>query len=822
MFDKISHNVKQIMRQASLLALTEGSGELTPEHLLAGLFSYPHGLASKILNKLNLSYSLTAKIEGMHSFMPSNEPSTVKLSEDAIKLLEKAAVLAYEFRHPYIGSEHILASFFYSNNTLLDSIIDSQGVTKDVFDRHISVVLKSTSKFSEITKPFTPEEFEEKIDQQEEIKEKKSPVPALEYFANHLTHQETAKAMDPIIGRLDEIDRIIHILSRRTKSNPLLLGDPGVGKTAIIEGLAQRIAHGSVPESLQNKKVYALDMGMIVAGTMYRGEFESRLKQIIDEAKNHKNIILFIDEIHTIIGAGSASGSLDAANMLKPALARGDISCIGATTLEEYKKVFEGDAALDRRFQPIVIEEPSKEETIEVLKGLRPVYEQFHGTQILDEAITTAAELAARHIPDKFFPDKAIDLIDEACSRKKTTTPAKSLHHKILELQTRLEKNTLLKEKMIREENFTKAQAIKEKNIELSKELKRLSDKNKNTTTPLHGNVNAHDIAIVVSRISHIPVEDLEKTPTKISQTIEKELSTTIVGQNRSVKEISNVLKRNFAGLTAEHKPRSSFLFLGPSGVGKTLTAKTIAEKVYGTPSALIQIDMSEFSESFNVSKLLGAPAGYVGYKEETPFTDKVRLRPYSVILFDEIEKAHPRVFQILLQILDEGRVTDGTGRKVYFHNTSIILTSNLGGEHFNTKKIGFDNTEHTPDTNLKDIHEDVSEKVKDFFAPELLNRLDKILIFDQLTLPALEKIALQNTHTIKTQLSQMGISFSISQAALKIIAQKGYHPQYGARGVHRAVQDLVESPIANTLLSSKQKPANIKITTKGKSIIIQ
>ena len=822
MFNKISHNVKQIMRQASLLAMTEGSNELTPEHLLAGLFSYPHGLAAKILHKLNLSYTLSTKIDEMHSFMPSQEPATLKLSEDAIKLLEKAAVLAYEFRHPYIGSEHILASFFYSNNTVLGSLIDSQGVTKDIFDRHISVVLKSTSKFSEITKPFATEEYEEKVENQEEIKEKKSPVPALDYFATHLTHHETAQGMDPIIGRLDEIDRIIHILSRRTKSNPLLLGDPGVGKTAIIEGLSQRIAHGSVPEALQHKKVYALDMGMIVAGTMYRGEFESRLKQIIDEAKNHKNIILFIDEIHTIIGAGSASGSLDAANMLKPALARGDISCIGATTLEEYKKVFEGDAALDRRFQPIVIEEPSTEETIEVLKGLKSIYEQFHGTNILDEAIVAAAELSARHIPDKFFPDKAIDLIDEACSRKKTLAPTKSFHSKVLELKKEIEQNKTVKEQMIREENFTKAQHLKEKNQDLSRKLQKLSEKNQESNAPFYGNVDAHDIALVVSRISHIPVEDLEKTPTKLSRTIEKELRSAVVGQNRSIQEISNVLKRNLAGLSASHKPRASFLFLGPSGVGKTLTAKTIAEKVYGTSSALIQIDMSEFSESFNVSKLLGAPAGYVGYKEETPFTDKVRLRPYSVILFDEIEKAHPRVFQILLQILDEGSVTDGTGRKVYFHNTSIILTSNLGGEHFSTNKIGFNNAEHAQHSNLQDIHEDVEGNVKEFFAPELLNRLDKIVIFDQLTLPDLEKIALQHTHSIQTQLSKMGISFSISAAALKIVAKKGYHPQYGARGVHRAVQDLIESPVADTLLSSKQNPQEIKITTKGKSIIIQ
>ena len=624
--------------------------------------------------------------------------------------------------------------------------------------------------------------------------------------------------MDPIIGREEEIERMITILSRRTKSNPLLLGDPGVGKTAIVEGLAQRIASGDVPKALQGKEIYLLDMGGIVAGTMYRGEFESRIKQIIEEVKQQKNAILFIDEIHTIIGAGSASGSLDAANMLKPALARGDISCIGATTLEEYKKVFEGDSALERRFQPITIEEPSLEETIRIVSGLKDIYEKFHKITISEDVIRKAVEYAGRYIPDRFFPDKAIDLIDEAGSHKKSLTQTQTLYHSLAALKKEKDILEQKKAQLVREEQFEDAQQVKEKLTRLNESIAGLTENIARHDAQEPVAITIHDVATVVSHITHIPTHDLLKEPLASFALLEENLSHIIFGQTTALKEITQVLKRNFAGLSDPRKPKASLLLLGPSGVGKTLTAKSIAEHIYGDPKALIQIDMSEFSESFHVSKLLGAPAGYVGYKDETSFTDKVRRRPYCVVLFDEVEKAHPQILHLLLQILDEGHITDNTGRKIYFHNATIILTSNIGSSRFeNANGLGFTHAHTGTDTALS---HDLIKQARELFTPELVNRFDKVVIFSPLQHKDLVSIAENEINHLVSRLSTHGVRCTVSQKAIHALVS-GLDPLHGARSIQHEIQEKIESHIADILLSPKKKPSRVSITHSKNGITI-
>ncbi len=803
MFQRITTHAKQVIKRATLIAHAQHATEVTPDHILAGLFSYPHGLASKILQKLAIAQASSFQLHEISSSQTA--PSSITLAHETVKLIEKAALMAYEFRHSYIGTEHLLAGILVSNQPTFLHILKQQHIDREAVEKHISIVLKSTSKFSEITKTFLPEQ-EETTQTRQDTKKNNG---ALAYFAVHLTAQETIDTMDPIIGREQEIERVITVLSRRTKSNPLLLGDPGVGKTAIVEGLAQRIASGDVPQALQGKNMYMLDMGGIVAGTMYRGEFESRIKQIIEEAKQQKNVILFIDEIHTIIGAGSASGSLDAANILKPALARGDISCIGATTLEEYKKVFEGDAALERRFQPIPIEEPSQSETIRIISGIKKMYETFHHVSIDDNTIQHAVEYAARYIPDRFFPDKAIDLLDEAGAYKKSLHQTQQLYHSLAELKK--ERFMLEQQKIhcIKEEQFEDAEHIKDVLISLDQSIANLTEDIARVQAHAPAAITIDDIVAVVSRITHIPPHDILHSPTASLSDIETRFTDVIYGQNTALTQITQVLKRGFAGLSDPHKPKASFLFLGPSGIGKTLTAKTIAEKVYNDPKALIQIDMSEFSESFHVSKLLGAPAGYVGYKDETSFTDKVRRRPYCVVLFDEVEKAHPHILHLLLQVLDEGHITDNTGRKIYFHNATIILTSNIGSAYFGSEKnMGFS---HAQSAHHDTLTRDLIQHARELFTPELVNRFDKVVVFSSLSKQDLASIAQREIARITERLSHQQIRCAVSQKVITALVSS-LDPRNGARDIQHEIQEKIETPIADAILSSSQKPIHITV----------
>lgn len=812
MFHLITTHAKQVIKRATVIALAQAAPHVTPDHILAGLFSYPHGLAAKILQKLTLSQPSSFQLYDTAS---SPQPSShITLAPETIKLIEKAGLMAYEFRHSYIGTEHLLAGLLMLNHPSFLHILKQHSIDREAVEKHISIVLKSTSKFSEITKTFLPEQEETTQTRQDTQKNN----GALAYFAVHLTAPETIAILDPIIGREQEIDRVMTILSRRTKSNPLLLGDPGVGKTAIVEGLAQRISAGDVPQALQGKDIYMLDMGGIVAGTMYRGEFESRIKQIIEEAKQQKNVILFIDEIHTIIGAGSASGSLDAANILKPALARGDISCIGATTLEEYKKVFEGDAALERRFQPVPIEEPSKEETIKIISGIKAMYETFHSVRIDDDAVTYAVEYAARYIPDRFFPDKAIDLIDEAGAYKKSLNQTQQMYHSLATFKKEHKELEQKKIHAVKEERFEEAEYIKNHMAEIHDRITHIEAdiKKMHAREPIA--ITVHDIATVVSRMTHIPLHDLLRQPTTDMAHIHTHLTDIVYGQHTALTQITQVLERNFAGLSHPHKPKASFLFLGPSGVGKTLTAKTIAEKIYADPKALIQIDMSEFSESFHVSKLLGAPAGYVGYKDETSFTDKIRRRPYCVVLFDEVEKAHPQILHLLLQVLDEGHITDNTGRKIYFHNATVILTSNIGSGYFTSAStLGFSHGQPALSATLT---RDMIHHAKEVFTPELVNRFDRVIVFSPLAKQDLISIAQREITRLTHRLSQQGIHCTISRKAITACISS-LDPINGAREIERNVQDSIETPIAHTLLSSKQKPTHITVNWTKNGITI-
>ncbi len=651
---------------------------------------------------------------------------------------------------------------------------------------------------------------------------------ALEYFTTDLTNAEIQRDIDPVIGRAKEIERLMHILSRRTKNNPVLIGDPGVGKTAIVEGLAKSILRGEVPEALLGKRILALDLGLVVAGTMYRGEFESRLKQIVDEIKADPNIILFIDEVHTIIGAGSASGSMDAANLLKPALAKGHIRAIGATTMEEYKKYIESDPALERRFQPIVVKEPSVEESIAIIRGIRHNYEKFHHISITDEAIVAAAQLSARYIQDRFLPDKAIDLIDEAASKMKIARGGSPVAKQIRELEAERDHLEQHKQDAVQQEHFDQALELKQRQAVLTQKIDKLREKESKHGGPTNGAIGKHEIAETVSRITGVPLTELVKEERDRLIQLDTLLKRRIVGQDEAITAISDFIRRSRVGLSNPNKPIGSFIFLGPSGVGKTETAKEIARTIFEDENALIRIDMSEFQESFQITKLIGAPAGYVGYKEGTKLTDAVKRKPYSVILFDEIEKAHPDVFNLLLQVLDEGHLTDAVGKKINFKNTIIIMTSNVGLQSFNqAQSIGFEISDPSRRKELASQYDQLKRSVmadlQKKFRPEFLNRVDKTVVFRPLTLRDVEKIVDLHLHDVQRRLDVQKIKLKLTAKARGRLAELGFSPEYGARSVQRIIQEHVENPLAGLLLAGTVKSGQtVTIAVHDGKIVLQ
>ncbi|PIZ99455.1 MAG: ATP-dependent Clp protease ATP-binding subunit ClpC [Candidatus Komeilibacteria bacterium CG_4_10_14_0_2_um_filter_37_10] len=828
-FEHFSNHFKKVLVTAQELAINLRNQSVEPLHLLYALSIEKGSIAADILAK-NKFTSTEAKdilvVLGDHHNINDGLPT---LTASTQKIIEKSATLAYENNHRYIGTEHLLASLASSPDANLLKLLGSKGISLSAIKEHVLTILKSTSKFGDLTSQqnknnqdgFTGDNELEKILLGQEKQEMN-----LSSFTTDLTDEDVQKEIDPVIGREAEIDRLIQILSRRTKNNPIVLGDPGVGKTAIIEGLAKRITKGQVPDVLINKKILSLDLGSTIAGTMYRGEFEKRVKNIVEEIKKNKNIILFIDEIHNLMGAGATGGSLDAANILKPELARGHLRCIGATTMEEYKKHIESDPAFERRFQPIIIKESTREEAIAILVGLKENYEKYHGVTITAEAVTAAVDLSIRYLQDKYLPDKAIDLIDEAASKLKVEATRDGRAKKIKKLQDNIKQIIKDKETAIQQENFNQALIIKDKENDLNKQLDKLTIDSERVSHKNLGQITATEIKLVISRMTRIPLKDLALDEKNRLLNLENELAKYIIGQDEALQALAQSIRRSQTGLGNPNRPIGSFIFLGPSGIGKTETAKVLAREFFGRNDALIRVDMSEFAESFNISKLIGAPAGYVGYKDKGTLTDRVKHQPYSVVLFDEIEKAHPDVFNLLLPILEDGHLTDAGGKIINFKNTIIILTSNIGLSEFNQQvQLGFD-IEQQKEQELLSKYQELSVKIladlKEYFRPEFLNRIDDTIIFKPLSKKDMLKIAKLQISELLSRLLKQKLQAQISTKTFNFIVEKGFSSEQGARGIRRAIQDYLEVPLANKLLSDPlTENSMIKISVNKDKILV-
>ncbi|MDD5749657.1 MAG: ATP-dependent Clp protease ATP-binding subunit [Patescibacteria group bacterium] len=813
--NKFTYHFKKVLIRAQNLALVKKRPMIETSDLLLSLIKTRGSLGSDILIKQKIEISLLSEIslDENYQMLDLDQAKLPQPSQDAQKIIERAVATAYKHQHKYIGTEHLLWSISHSDDPAVKEMFEKTKINTLHLRQQLSLILKSTSKFSDLT-------AEEEIKELENIFDEEEPEGNfLDGFTVNLTSLEVQKDIDPVIGRGKEIDRLIEILSRRTKNNPLLLGDAGVGKTAIIEGLAKRITQNRVPDVLLNKKILNLDISSLIAGTMYRGEFESRLKQVIKEIKNDPNVILFIDEFHTIVGAGATAGSLDAANILKPALSRGQLRCIGATTFEEYKKNIESDKALERRFQPIIIEENSEAETLEILAGLRENYEKFHNVKISPAALQAAVSLSKRFLPDKKLPDKAIDLIDEAAARFRVKNSKTSLVKKIKELKDQIETMASNKKQAIISEDYLTALKYKDQEEKLLEELLQLQAEADKKQRKNLGEINEIHIKEIISDIAKVPVSDLDAKASRQLLNLEKHLSSNIFGQDKAIAAICQQIRKSKAGLSNQNRPLASFMFLGPSGVGKTEMSKQLARYVFGGQQNMIRVDMSEFSEKFNISKLIGSPAGYIGYKDSNKLTDLVKNKPYSLILFDEIEKAHPDVFNLLLPILEEGELTDATGRTVNFRNCIITMTSNIGLKEFNQEAaLGF--TSEEDKNNFENLSQKIISSLNQYFPVEFSNRLDSIIVFEPLNQSAIAKIIKKEIETLGSLLSNKGINLKVSPALVSYLAEKSSLGKEGARGLKRLVNEELAEPLAAKLLANK--PAKISIQIKKSRVLIQ
>lgn len=802
---RFTKSASKAVSAAADAAQDAGQRYISTEHLLLGLLRAKDGLASQVLVKNNVSEEklilLIDSLVGGVAVEDEGEPLfLINYTPRSRRVLELSAREASRFGADKISTEHLLIALLNEKDCVAVRLLTTLGVNISRLYKDIVAAMGSDAEYA--AKSLVGG------------RQGRQQPSVLEQYTTDLTDEAYEGRLDPVVGRTDEIGRMIQILSRRTKNNPCLMGEPGVGKTAIVEGLAQMIAFGDVPEMIKDKRVLTLDLPGLVAGSKYRGEFEERIRQVIDEVRSCGNILLFIDELHTIIGAGGAEGALDASNILKPSLARGEIQVIGATTIDEYRKYIEKDAALERRFQPVMVEEPTEAETVEILKGLRSAYEQHHHVQISDEALLEAARLSMRYINDRFLPDKAIDLIDEAASKKRIFTAGVPQEAKELERQ-------------IAEFAEAKEAAIKKGDYEKAGELMREENSLRQTLAAMAGKasgkkerrltVTAEDIAGVVADWTRIPVKKLESQESKRLKNLESILHKRVVGQEEAVTAVAKAVRRGRVGLKDPKRPIGSFLFLGPTGVGKTELSKALAEAVFGTEDAIIRVDMSEYMEKHSVSKLIGSPPGYVGYEEGGQLSEKVRRKPYSVLLFDEIEKAHPDVFNILLQILDDGHVTDAKGRKIDFKNTVIIMTSNAGASNIvSPKKLGFI-AEDDAKADYAMMKDKVMSEVRELFKPEFLNRIDEIIVFHSLTQKHIEKIV----HLMLAELSdrtklQMNLTLTASKAAVEHLAKAGFDSKYGARPLRRAIQTEVEDALAEAILDGNIKAGGeVKISCK-------
>ena len=775
------------------------------EHILLGLLHEREGIAAKALGSVGLDFqAVRQQVENVleqEEQYPSDNPYYTPMAKHAMEMSVREA---QRLGHSYVGTEHILLGLLHDEDSAGARVIESMGVDLEALKTTVYNLLDAKNPDS--------------ADTQGVADGKKNATPLLARYGRSLNDMARQEKMDPVIGRTKEIERVIQILSRRTKNNPILIGEPGVGKTAIAEGLAQRIVEGSVPYMLQDKKVYSLSMASLVAGAKYRGEFEERLKGIIEEIRRTGDIILFIDEMHTLVGAGAAEGALDAANILKPALSRGEIQIIGATTLDEYKKHLEKDAALSRRFQTIMVEEPTADDAIEILRGLRDKYEAFHRAKITDEAVKAAVKLSQRYITDRFLPDKAIDVMDEAASKVRMKMVAPPEEVKAIEEKLRGFTND--KEAAITAQDYERAARLRDREQQVKEELVAAKNRwEKREEAPI--TVTENDIADVVALWTGIPVRRIAAKESDRLLHMEKVLTRRVVGQEEAVKAVSKAIRRARAGLKDPKRPIGSFLFLGPTGVGKTELARALAEALFGSEDNILRFDMSEYMEKYSVSRMVGAPPGYVGYEEGGQLTDAVRRKPYSIILLDEIEKAHPDVFNLLLQVLEDGRLTDGQGRTVDFRNTVIIMTSNAGASFLRQAPptMGFATKEETAEDKHEDAKKRVLEEVKRIFKPEFLNRIDELIVFHPLGRAELAKIVDILMRGVKSRLEEKHLALEISPAAKQRLVEQGTDFKYGARPLKRAIQRRIEDPLAEQLLGRKFKAGDtiyVKKTGEG------
>ena len=800
---KFTNSAQNVIEIAKEIAVELGHNYIGTEHILYGLTEEENGVASRVLENQGITpENVLEEIENLIGRDDEKEITSLSFTPRTKRIIENAFVEARKLDSEYIGTEHILIGIMREADSIAVRIMLDLGINPQKLYNEIVKVL----------------EEDENINMQDGGSNKNSgsynSTPTLNQYGTDLTKEASMGKLDPVIGRKNEIERVVQILSRRTKNNPCLIGEPGVGKTAVVEGLAEKIVQGDVPELLKNKRVVTIDLSSMVAGAKYRGDFEERIKKALNEVKKAGDVILFIDEIHTIVGAGSAEGAIDAANILKPLLARGEIQLIGATTLNEYRKYIEKDSALERRFSPVTVNEPTHEETVQILKGIRDKYEAHHNIKITDEAINSAVELSTRYINDRFLPDKAIDLIDEASSKIRLTSLEEP--ESIKELENKIQNMNQEKEDAVKIQKFEKAAKLRDEVNSLKEELEKEKNKWKNKKTKTIPKLTEEDIAKVIASWTGIPAAKITQDENKKLKNLDKELHKRVIGQNEAVEAVAKAIRRSRVGLKNPNRPIGSFLFLGPTGVGKTELSKALAESLFGTEDSIIRIDMSEFMEPHSVAKLIGAPPGYVGFDDGGQLTEKIRRKPYSVILFDEIEKAHPDVMNMLLQILEDGRLTDSQGRTVNFKNTVIIMTSNIGARLITEKKsLGFANSSDEDEAKeYEDIKKNVMAELKKELRPEFINRIDDIIVFHKLNDDEIRRIIDLLLRNVEQRLVEQGLNIKIDKSVKELIAKKGVDKEFGARPLRRAIQNIVEDKLAEEILDG-----NIKTGVEAKLV---
>ncbi len=825
-FDRFTNNARRILALAQNIAHEMGTEATDTEHALLAILSERIGMAFDLLAGYGVDFE---RIDMATNFLGSRIADTDAnkgVATDLKNALEKALIIARQYGHFYVGSEHLLYGLLSDPNSRARQLIQNIDINPASILQQIENIFQSSAVAQSPESPLP--EHQEAMMGAPGSSGSRGKMSMLATYALDLTKEAKEGKLDPTIGRSKEIERVIHVLTRKTKNNPVLIGDPGVGKTAIVEGLATKITRDEVPANLKGKKIYALDLGAMIAGTKFRGEFEERIKRLIQELERDRDAILFIDELHTILGAGAAEGSMDASNMLKPALSRGKITCIGATTLDEYRKYVERDTAFERRFQPIIVEEPTLEDTIKILEGIQERYEDYHQILIESHAIILAARLAHRYIADRFLPDKAIDLLDEACSavviREKVGE-----NEELKKMEQRLEETTKGKDKAIADQAFEVAASLRDQEKFLQDEIEKIKTTKRDIPQNKRARVDSEDIARVVHSWTGVPMTKLVESDKNKFAHLEKILSRRIIGQEEAIAVIAQAIRRSRAGIGNPKRPIGSFIFLGPTGVGKTELAKVLAQEVYERDDALVKIDMSEFMEKHNVSRLIGAPAGYVGYEDGGRLTEAIRKKPYSIILFDEIEKAHPEVFNILLQIFEDGQLTDAKGRKVDFRNTTLILTSNLGiNELSRAASMGFkaegDSAIKIAEENYEKMKEKVLEKMKKSFNPEFLNRIDDVVVFRPLTQKDIATIVAINLEDLASRVArEKGIILDISKKAKDWIAVRGFDPEYGARPIRRLIEHEIETRLAEGIVKGEFKEKDkIKIDIKKDAVFLE